>query len=81
MAHFYGTLQGSRGMATRLGGKSGGLVTRAAGWGGAIQVHVYHDETTGEDMYRVELTPWENSGGRTQVLAEGPLDSTKEIQA
>lgn len=75
MAQFYGTLQGQRGEATRLGGKSSGLRTTAAGWGGAIRVNVWHDEESGEDQFRVELTPWHGSGGNTQVLAQGVLDA------
>lgn len=76
MSHFYGTLQGSRGQATRCGAKSGGLTTRAAGWGGCIRTHVWHDDKTGLDMYRVTMTPWHGSGGRERVIAEGILDAT-----
>lgn len=75
MAHFYGTLQGSRGEASRLGGKASGIQTIAAGWGGAINTRVWHDERDGVDRFRVELTPWQSSGGESKVLAEGVLDA------
>jgi len=73
MAHFYGTVQGSRGTASRMGGKVSGITTQAAGWGGCIETHTWHDEATGKDMYRVELTPWRGSGGNITTLAEGEL--------
>lgn len=76
MAHFYGTLQGNRGKATRCGAKSSTLQTVAAGWGGAINTVVWHDLRTGQDMYRVELTPWQGSGGECRVLAEGVLEAS-----
>lgn len=73
MSHFYGTLQGSRGQATRCGTKNSGITTQAAGWQGCIETHIYHDDATGKDMYRVYLTPWQGSGGSTILLAEGEL--------
>lgn len=75
MAHFICKLEGARGEASRLGNKKSGVRTTAAGWKGAIQVYVWHDEDTGEDMYRVELTPWRGSGGQTRELARGELDA------
>ena len=62
MSHFYGTLQGSRGEATRC----------AAGWDGAIRVQVYQDHE-GNDRYTVDLVPWQNSGGQSRQLADGIL--------
>lgn len=76
MAHFYGVLRGSRGEATKTGGKSSGLVTQAAGWGGCIRTHVWHDDETGKDMYRITIEPWHGSGGATQEIARGILDAT-----
>ena len=73
MSHFYGTLQGSRGEATRCGTKNSGLTTCAAGWSGAISVYI--SEVNGVDHYTVDLIPWQNSGGRSTRLAEGILDS------
>jgi len=81
MSHFYGTLEGSRGKATRRGTKNSGITTHAAGWGGAIRVDVF--ERDGVDHYRVTLVPWQSGGAprganvllsRDEfVLAEGVL--------
>ncbi len=76
MSHFYGTLQGSRGTATRCGTKNSGLQTNAAGWRGAIQVTIFEDN--GVDRFKVSLVPWQNSGGQSVVLATGELDSNAE---
>ncbi len=73
MSHFYGTLEGNRGGATRCGTKASGIRTNAAGWGGSIQVSVYEED--GVDKYMVYLTPWANSGGHSKLLAEGKLQS------
>ena len=72
MAHFYSTTTGRAGTATRCGTKSSGLTTTAAGWTGAINVYLSHDEKTGKDMYHVHQIPWKGKGlGR--VLATGFL--------
>ena len=76
MSHFYGTLEGNRGEATRCGTKSSGLITEAAGWQGAIRVTVYH--TDDRDMFRVELIPWQGSAGKHVTLAAGELDASCE---
>ena len=78
MAHFYGTVQGNRGEGTRLGTTKSGITTHAAGWGGAIRTEVFYDAKTGRDMYRVELIPWQGSGGVSRVLAEGELNARIE---
>lgn len=41
MAHFYGTIRGQRGEASRLGGKASGLTTYAASWQGAVPGELY----------------------------------------
>jgi hypothetical protein len=74
MSHFYGTLQGARGEATRCGTKASGITTHAAGWQGAIRVDVFVDED-GRDSFTVHLVPWQSSGGQIVELASGRLDS------
>lgn len=71
MSHFYGTLKGARGEATRCG--SDALVTHAAGWRGAVRVELTRDGD--RDCYRVSLVPWQGSGGAPRVLAAGVLDT------
>lgn len=72
MAHFYGSIQGARGEATRLGHKSSGLTTVAASWAGAVRVTLSHDERTGRDMAHVELAPWQGRGA-SRELYSGPV--------
>lgn len=70
MAHFYGTIQGARGEASRLGHKSSGLSVKAASWQGAVSVYLYHDN--GVDCARVSLTTHHNAGVN-RVLYDGPV--------
>ncbi len=78
MAHFYGTLSGNRGEATRCGTKKSGLVTYAAGWGGAIRVSVIQDEATGEDRFHITQERW-HGAGIYEVIAEGVLGKPAAI--
>jgi hypothetical protein len=75
MSRFYGAIDGSAGRATRLGSPRSGLTTHAAGWKGAIRVTISAagDDT---DLFRVELVPWQNSGGQPRLLATGVLDAS-----
>jgi hypothetical protein len=79
MAHFYGTLQGNRGGASRLGTKSSGLVTQTASWEGAVRVSVDYDKDTDRDLVHVSLIQWHNGAGVNRVLYSGPI-SGKEVQ-
>lgn len=77
MSHFYGTVKGGRGEATRCGHKNSGIVTHAASWRGAICVRVYHD-AEGVDRYSVCQTTWQGSG-INEELASGVIGvSSKE---
>jgi hypothetical protein len=60
MSHFYGTIQGTRGEATRCGDSRSGLITQAASWKGAIEVRLFN--LNGEDYYEVTQIPWMGSG-------------------
>lgn len=70
MAHFYGTVSGTKGSASRLGSRKGGLVAVAASWSGAVRVELY--DLDGVDMARVALVPWQGKGV-SRVLWEGPV--------
>lgn len=69
MSHFYGTLKGARGEASRCGTKTSGIRTVAASWAGAIEVTVYQDDH-GKDCFRVEQMSWHGHGIR-ETIAEG----------
>ncbi len=70
MAHFYGSIRGQRGEASRLGSKASGLSIKAASWQGAVSVYLY--EQTGTDMARVEFVRHHNAGTE-RPLYDGPV--------
>lgn len=78
MARMYGSVQGSRGLTHRLGGRS--MRTVAASWQGAVVVRLYvtssgKGKTLKEvDCARIELTKW-NGCGVEAVLYDGPVDN------
>lgn len=76
MSHFYGTLQGSRGEATRCGTKHSGVTTVAASWKGCIQVRVWYDEKTKTDKYLICQEPWQGHG-ISESIASGTLGEKK----
>lgn len=74
MAHFYGTIKGTRGQASRLGGKASGLRVKAMSWQGAVEVSLIHDEQTGKDIAYVTLNYHPGNGaGTRKVLYDGPV--------
>lgn len=74
MSHFYGTIQGQAGEATRRGSKNSGLVTRAASYAGCIEVNLIHEE--GVDYAIIKLTPWKGAGIHKEI-AKIRLDNGK----
>ncbi len=76
MSHFYGTLQGSRGQATRCGSKDSGITTYAASWAGAVQACVYVRD--GKDWATVRLTTW-SGAGVDRLLYDGPVDPVRVV--
>lgn len=70
MSHFYGTVQGNRGEATRCGSKNSGMDVCCASWDGAIRCRTYIQD--GEDFVRVEKIPWRGRGER-KLLYDGPI--------
>ena len=68
MARYRGTVQGQRGQASRLGGKSSGIVVRANGWGIGIYAEVRPCPTCGEDYAYASLTG--GSGGDRHPLVK-----------
>jgi hypothetical protein len=70
MSALYGTIKGTKGMATRCGHRE--LVTHSACWNGAVRVELQHDKKTNSTSYRVELVPW-HGAGENRLLAEGVM--------
>lgn len=55
MAHFRATIQGSRGSASRLGGKRG-IHASVNGWDCGVDVYAHYDEELGKDVIIVHKT-------------------------
>jgi hypothetical protein len=72
MAQYLAAIKGQRGEASRLGSKKSGLDVTAASWQGAVEVRLWHDKKTGQDMARVSLAPWHGSGS-SRSLYYGPV--------
>lgn len=69
MAHFYGNLKGSRGMATRCGTASSGLTVSARSWGGSVTVTL--EERDGRTFAHLFTRDGSGTGGR--LVYSGPL--------
>jgi hypothetical protein len=80
MSHFYGTLQGNKGEATRCGSKSSGVDAVAASWRGCGTAFTYFNEERGVDMLRLAIDVWKGAGMRA-VLYDGPVDPRTDPSA
>lgn len=79
MSHFYGTIKGGRGQATRTGHKTSGLTTHAASWHGAISVELWRDDDSSADMFRVVMVPWHGAGD-SQTLCVGRVGDFDSVE-
>jgi len=61
MSHFRGTVQGSRGKVSRLGGKDSGVTTECNGWDRGVRV-VSRVDALG-DCFDIYATSGSDSGG------------------
>jgi len=75
MAHFYASIQGNRGKATRLGSKTSGIFGHVSGWNIGCKVYVNHN-TDGQDVVTVYRTGGSN-GGRPEELIATFTERTK----
>lgn len=76
MAHFYASIQGNRGEATRLGTPSSGIGGHIRGWnvGCKVECYIGADE---KDHVRVVLTSGSNGYGHSRVLGDFTPDDVK----
>jgi hypothetical protein len=82
MAHFRGTVEGSRGEASRLGSKDSGLRTTANGWECGVEVDAAHDVIG--DVFYVYLTGGSNARNTRRLIARvfnGTADFFPEFPA
>ena len=56
MARFRATIEGNRGMASRLGTPASGITANINGWDSGIRVIAFVDEETGKDRFLVAVT-------------------------
>lgn len=56
MAQFYGTVQGCRGEASRLGSKQSGLQVKGNAWDIGAELYLNHDSDNDRDEVTVRLT-------------------------
>jgi hypothetical protein len=68
MAHFYASIQGNRGEATRLGSKASGITGHIRGWNVGARVDVIHED--GKDVVRVFKTTGSSGRGSSELIAE-----------
>ena len=73
---FAGELEGTAQNNPRTYGDRRGMSADVGGWNGMIRTRVWHDETTGKDMFRVDIVPHWSADGERTLLAEGILDCT-----
>jgi hypothetical protein len=69
MAHFYGELQGNRGVASRTGSASSGMNAHIRGWNNGVKVELFNED--GEDHIKIYLT----GGSRNEKNKELIYDS------
>jgi hypothetical protein len=80
MAQFRGTVEGQRGAASRLGGKSSGLTVKANGWHGGVTVNASALSSKGDgDRFTVWGTG--GSGGQRPDAFLLELDETGRVVA
>lgn len=68
MSHFYASIEGSRGEATRQGGKESGIEAHARGWNLGGKVVMSHED--GRDVCRVYRTGGSNDRTVHKLVAE-----------
>ena len=77
MSHFYGTVSGQAGHATRCGSANSGLDTSAASYDGAITVTLRRDEKNNCDTFQVRQETWLGMGV-SEIIAEGVVGQKTE---
>ncbi len=67
MAHFRGTVQGSKGEASRLGSQKSGMQVICSGWNSGIKVDASVD-STGKDQFKVYKTSGSNQSEPAELI-------------
>jgi hypothetical protein len=69
MAHFYASIQGNRGEATRCGSKTSGLTSTVSGWDIGVEVTLEYDANLGTDIVHIYATEGSNGCSRKRILS------------
>ena len=80
MAQFYGYIKGQRGEATRLGGKSSGMIATARGWNVGGNVYISYNEEKDRDEVTLYLDGGSKGAGSTESLGIFYRDKGKYIK-
>ena len=75
MAHFYASIEGNRGSATRMGTKTSGISGHVRGWNMGIRVCGYVN-SDGQDAFKVYLTG--GSNGHQSDVVVGDFAESRE---
>lgn len=69
MSHFYGSMQGNRGPATRGGSKASGLDAHIRGWHIGVQIMLRHNKDTNKDEIAVYKTGGSSDASKEELIA------------
>ena len=78
MAQFYATIRGSRGEASRMGGKDSGITGHVRGWDVGARVQMVH--RNGEDVCHVYLTGGSGGGSSERYLGTYTKEDLERIK-
>ena len=84
MAHFRGTVQGNRGLASRLGSKGTGLTTSCNGWTSGVTVKARYDDQADYDVFNIYATTGSScrrESKRIGVVIEGKFYTEKQYMS
>jgi hypothetical protein len=70
MGRFYASIQGNRGMATRMGNKSSGIDGHIRGWEVGVRVSCYYDEVHDRDICEVYRTGGSHNSSNVKLIAK-----------
>ena len=67
--HFWGEIQGNRGMTERGGSKTSGIHGHLRGWNVGAKIYVWHDDEKDKDYVEVYKTSGSHGGKRDELIA------------
>jgi len=70
MSQFYGSIEGSRGKATREGSKASGMEGHIRGWNIGARVICSYDEHSGKDTVKVYKAGGSGKPSSQELIAE-----------